>query len=1183
VPPLPYFLTSVKLDANQLTGALPEDVFDLASLVELRLNDNKMTGPVWGSINRLSLTTLALADNDFCVDVLADAGGSGDTTAAVVAMCDAAAPCPVTTPCGKCGEYECGGGVPTPSAPHLMCYSASGSKECTDDRCCGNTAVDWLHWAGMIDAYQFGAYPNAPATLTAYGMVATNVTFVNQGITGTLDDFAMLTELTTLDVHGNMLAGGIPATIGWGKLTKLDLSDNALTGSIPSPVNWTPATQAMTSLSVANNMLTSAIPGALATLINLQSIDLSFNQLTGTILASFDTLNQLQTLRLNDNKLSGLVPPLTTPPLSGVLALRNNADTAGVNTLCYDMFSNSTIVKCNPVACPVPAPCTTCADTTCMTGNEVYRLSPSMIACPTTVCSQSLCCGNSIMMHLQDRALVDCSSRAESSCTATASGLAVRELDLESLDLTGSVPSELSRLTAVEKLLFTANKLTGTVPTDIFVGASALPLHTVDLSFNELTGSTTSIFANTTVALNDNMFSGGVADYPTLLAPVVSSSPLQEILLHNNALTGSLPKTLLQFPALSELRIDGADMRVTGELPLGPSAGLPNLDMNLSGAGNVFCHDMAVGSAARYTALFNSCTPSCTTPLIACGICANHTCAATNMVPKYELIPTGCLADECTDAECCTDDGVAAFINEGWIDTDGAITAAGSAATTINFSNKNYTNELPSALASMSSLVALHLGGNRFSGALPSLDAMRLSLERFDVGNNMFSGGFFPLGRASSPLQFPLLKYVFAANNKLTGELPGGLADKSLFPAIGRFDINVRLENNDFCLGSASAPINTGGAYTQSCAQCGAFTCPSPQRAKVGQANLECVSPVCLPTDCCDRTTLAALLESGSVQCTGTDDASCLPTTAGQTQTTLTIENLIATTVPTVIGQMYGLTSLKLSGGLTGTIPSFLGRLGGLKVLDLSDNELSGSIPRQIFTMAGLEEVRLSGNKLEGTIPAIVFTRPALKELKLDGNSLTGNFTEAVASLKDLVSLDLSNNQLIGSIPRALNSLAQLTTLRLDGNTFCWSPNTYVGSQKCSEPCPHTSDCSGFAFADFTPPQPCDEQCDTSSALKNGTFNSVQCSRLTTEFLCSERLCNNRIRECQCTWNNSTMACRAWDRFDTCVAVTSPNQAHVSDVTCLVPDSAANAAAPSLSLVAALATALACAFATNKW
>jgi len=160
----------------------------------------------------------------------------------------------------------------------------------------------------------------------------------------------------------------------------------------------------------------------------------------------------------------------------------------------------------------------------------------------------------------------------------------VSSLVLNSNNLNGPLPNEISNLTNVRYLNFNDNKLSGTIPTSIGslsnledlilddnLFAGILPstignlskLRTISLRHNLLTGEIPLVFYNLTnlnsMALSRNSF------YGTIHSNISRLSKLSYIDLSNNLFEGTLPSSIGQLILLSEIYIQ--NNRFKGELP----------------------------------------------------------------------------------------------------------------------------------------------------------------------------------------------------------------------------------------------------------------------------------------------------------------------------------------------------------------------------------------------------------------------------------------------------------------------------------------------------------------------------------------------------------------------------------------------------------------------------------------
>ena len=145
--------------------------------------------------------------------------------------------------------------------------------------------------------------------------------------------------------------------------------------------------------------------------------------------------------------------------------------------------------------------------------------------------------------------------------------------------------------------------------------------------------------------------------------------------------------------------------------------------------------------------------------------------------------------------------------------------------------------------------------------------------------------------------------------------------------------------------------------------------------------------------------------------------------------------NKLSGSIPVELGELSNLETLALYlNMLTGEVPKELGKLKKLKYLSLLTNQLSGSIPKELGDLTKLSTLSLSRNRLNGTIPVEIGKLTNLTTLQLNNNELTGVIPEELGNLVKLGSLDLAHNMLTGSIPKELSKLAELYSLSLESN-----------------------------------------------------------------------------------------------------------------------------------------------------
>ena len=147
-----------------------------------------------------------------------------------------------------------------------------------------------------------------------------------------IDNLAAIPRLTTLSMRSNSLTSTPAVVTSLTTLAELDVSSNNVT-AIPAD---TDKLINLRTLNFRNNKLTGAIPADISRLTNLQTLDLgststSYNQLSGRIPDDLDKLTTLVVLNLERNQLTGRIPTR----LGGltnleILNLRYNKLTGGV-------------------------------------------------------------------------------------------------------------------------------------------------------------------------------------------------------------------------------------------------------------------------------------------------------------------------------------------------------------------------------------------------------------------------------------------------------------------------------------------------------------------------------------------------------------------------------------------------------------------------------------------------------------------------------------------------------------------------------------------------------------------------------------------------------------------------------------------------------------------------------------
>ncbi len=289
-------VSSVDLSGNGLSGHLPEALRLLASMTELRIGDNALTGRL-----PLSLAALPLEEFDYAGTSLCLADDADFRTWL--------------------------NGIARRKGTEVLCPPLS-EREILESLYRNMVGQNWNESAGWLTdaplAQWHGVETDAGGRVVALrlprnglgGLIPAEIgelsalTHLDLGgnrLEGSIPgEIGELSALTHLGLGGNRLEGSIPGEIGeLSKLRVLDLHYNALTGSIPAEIG---ELSALTHLHLQRNRLSDAIPREIGRLSELRVLELGSNNLFGSIPREVGDLGRLTHLGLQWNHLSGEIP-----------------------------------------------------------------------------------------------------------------------------------------------------------------------------------------------------------------------------------------------------------------------------------------------------------------------------------------------------------------------------------------------------------------------------------------------------------------------------------------------------------------------------------------------------------------------------------------------------------------------------------------------------------------------------------------------------------------------------------------------------------------------------------------------------------------------------------------------------------------------------------------------------------
>ncbi|MEM7127847.1 MAG: leucine-rich repeat domain-containing protein [Chloroflexota bacterium] len=591
----------------------------------------------------------------------------------------------------------------------------------------------------------------------------------------------------------------------------------------------------------------------------------------------------------------------------------------------------------------------------------------------------------------------------------------VTKLDLQSNQLSGTIPAEVGNLSVLEELLLFNNQLSGEIPVEL---GNLSALQQLWLAVNQLTGPIPTELGNLTnlVALRLE-YNGLNETMPTSLTQLVNlhTAPYNGLNVGYNRLTAS-DSALVNF-----LREKDPDWDQTQTVP--PT----NVDVTIQSIGSIEltwtpiayqdnggAYEIGVattaggpytlhGSTIDKTAmsyLASKLEPGTSYYFVVRSRTPAHgsqqnelesafgleVMAATPAVPaNFCDSVTDILADECGGLQRLFADsaGTAWKESAGWMTTPTAcswhgITCDAGRIVELDLAANELSGAIPVELGSLARLERLYMERNELTGPIPGELGNLTSLTELYLAENGLSGTIpAALGQLAS------LQLLDLNGNQLDGNIPAELGNLTMLEGLW-------LDGNQL---SGSIPAALGElANLQT----------------LWLFNNQLSDP--LPTALGDLTSLRDLRLHGN-QLTGV--------------------------IPLDFGKLTSLKRLYLHNNqLNGDIPTELSNLANLERLYLYDNHLSGAIPAELGDLTNLSWLQLHGNQLQEAIPSELGNLAVLEWLNLYENRLSGTIPSELGNLQGLIGLNLHGNQLSGSIPAALGNLANLTSLNLSRNAL---------------------------------------------------------------------------------------------------------------------------------------------------
>ncbi|XP_076895397.1 receptor-like protein EIX2 [Bidens hawaiensis] len=469
----PSFLRVLDLDENLIFGQIPNSIGELSSLEWLDLSDNRLNGSLPNSLGQLSRLIGLDISNNFLNGVVAE---SHFATLARLHYLDG-----FNNNLTLRSHQE--NLIPS---PRLVFLSLSNWN-------LGPHFPIWLQKHKNLEYLEISNTGISSPMPETFLRSLTGLRYLDMSqnhIQGML--LSIPSAIKVLDLSYNDFGGQLPKLLSDSSISNLDLSYNSFKGSLGRllcssggevlkvlnlannllsgliPECWVKFPN-LSFLYLANNNLSGRIPTTLGFLSSLRSLNMCDNKLSGRLHVSIQSLTKLRILQLARNELVGNIPAWFGRELLSlsILNLRSNNFDGHLNhQLCNLTKIQILDLADNNLSGNIPR----CLNNfNVLNGKEntpkgLFEFSPDED------------------MHTSDSASFV--TKGQEYTYGNILGL-VMILDLSSNEFSGSIPSELMALQALQSLNLSRNQLMGKIPENI--GDLKL-LESFDVSMNHLSG-----------------------------------------------------------------------------------------------------------------------------------------------------------------------------------------------------------------------------------------------------------------------------------------------------------------------------------------------------------------------------------------------------------------------------------------------------------------------------------------------------------------------------------------------------------------------------------------------------------------------------------------------------------------------------------------------------------------------
>ena len=1014
-------LRDLLLNDNALEGRLPWQMGKLDSLRYLHIGDNNLSGVVPRRFADLQLDTLYAAGSGVCVPPSLDRWLAGIERTDNVDRCVASISISIVDLLSP--TFYAPGETGTLSATYV---DAEGDS-------IDEAPVTWSSGADSI------ATVDASGRVTAVGAGTTEVTAAYDSTTASIEVVVDLPE-NDRDVlailHDRTRGGGWTDGTNWltdeplsewagvetndsGRVVGLSLSDNKLRGPIHSSIG---KLDQLLTLDLGRNWLTGTIPAEVGDLALLRELVLRVNGLVGELPAELGALDSLRTLNLAVTSVSGMIP-------ASFADLELESFLINGSNLCLPpslaVWLESIHRTDDPPACASrltisPSPVTLGAV------GDTIRLAATVVGPEGGVVEYPAVTWASVdtMVAIVDTTgLLTARDIGVVTVTATHASVTTGAIDV-------AVKPPGSDRVALEALYRATG---GDDWTDNTNWLSDEPL-------GEWYGVETYDNGRARyLELKDNNLTGRIPPDVGLLDSLFSFN------LSRNDLAGPIPPSIGRLTRLRDLNLRG-NKQLDGPLPpeMGNMTGLNYVNLSNTALSGPLPETLANLTGLRF---YHSRT---------------NLCVPRSLAVWYETLgnsdPLPCIP------RTADRDVLVALYNktggpewnkrENWLSEAslntwyGILTDPEGYVTEIFMPWNNMTDSIPPEIGNLGRLEVLSLYGNDLTGRIPPEIGKLTKVHELSLSGNELEGPIPPeiggmvsvdtMWLSGNNLSGPIpgefgnlvnLEQLALFENELSGPLPAEFGKlkklKAMWLVDNKFEGPLPPE-----LGDMTALVDLSLSRNRITGSIPPELGKLQNLEYLGIPDNQLTGPI--PPELGN---IASLTEIFLMRNQLSDS---IPPELGNLPNLETIwifDNKLTGPIPAELGKLSKLKDLSIgTNELTGSIPPELGNLSALEGFFIPRAKLTGAIPPELGNLAKLETLWLFKNELSGPIPAEFGDLSALEDLTLSDNELTGSIPPELGQLSKLENLSARYNDLTGSIPPELGQLTSLTDLSLQGN-----------------------------------------------------------------------------------------------------------------------------------------------------